>query len=258
MQMRVETDALPRTPRSGPIRVLIAEDQPIVQLGLIKLIEGESARFELIGVASDYEELVTHRELNACDVILMDLHLVPLGEPDPVSRLVTERGINVVVLADPDNDRLIQMVMSGALGIVLKSRPPAELLRAIERVHAGEAWLERSLVATIIKQQSGSDGVAPRAADEHSRRIQLLTQKEREVIAALVEHRGAKSFIVAEALGISERTVRNRLTFIYDKLRLRGKLHLYVYALEHGLGPTTVPLDDAQRALARRQTYART
>ena len=223
-----------------PIKVLIAEDQPIVQLGLSKLMESDPGRFTLVGVANTYAELAEHPGLPECDVLLLDLHAHHAAYSDLMQRLISEFGIDIVVLAEEHDHRLIQTVVNGALGIVLKSRPLEDVLRAIEHVHAGEAWLERSLVASLIKHQAGPEPAPPRANDENARRIQLLTQKEREVIASLVEHRGAKSFIVAEALGISERTVRNRLTFIYDKLRLRGKLHLYVYALEHGLGPAPV------------------
>ena len=73
-------------------------------------------------------------------------------------------------------------------------------------------------------------------ADAHAARIASLTPKELDVIAAVVRHRGAKSLILADGLGISEHTLRNHLTAIYQKLQVQGRLELYVYAKEHGLG----------------------
>jgi DNA-binding CsgD family transcriptional regulator len=83
-------------------------------------------------------------------------------------------------------------------------------------------------------------GMAPSRTtpqDVHSRRVDSLTPKERQVVGALVQHRGAKSLAVADALGMSEHTLRNHLTVIYSKLGVHGKLNLYVYAIEHGLAP---------------------
>jgi DNA-binding NarL/FixJ family response regulator len=112
-------------------------------------------------------------------------------------------------------------------------------------VHAGEVWVERALMAQLLGSLSGA-GAAPAPAaepprDEQAQRIASLTPKERQVVQALVQHRGAKSLVVAETLAMSEHTLRNHLTVIYSKLNVHGRLELYAYALEHGLAQQGMP-----------------
>jgi DNA-binding NarL/FixJ family response regulator len=127
--------------------------------------------------------------------------------------------------------------MRGARGVVLKSQPAEHILDAIERVHAGDVWFDGSLMSLLLGSLPDLLG-APRGPKDHAkRRLETLTPKERQVIETLVKHRGAKSLVVADALGISENTLRNHLTVIYSKLGVRGKLDLYVYAIEHRLAP---------------------
>lgn len=232
----VSSTSMSRTSPSGAVRVLLAEDQPLLRLGLTQVIEREPHRVALVGVVTRYRDLAGHPALAETDVLLLDQRMRDEGG-DIVPSLITRHGLNVVLLADEDNPRLHHdIVARGAMGVVLKHRPLDELLNAIEHVHAGEAWLERSLIAKLIKARAGEAAAPARTGPEPLRQIQMLTQKERQLIVALVEHRGAKNFTIAESLGISERTLRNRLTVVYDKLRVHGKLNLYLYAVEHGLG----------------------
>jgi DNA-binding NarL/FixJ family response regulator len=121
------------------------------------------------------------------------------------------------------------------------------LLRAIERVHAGEVWVERALMAQVLGNVSGMAGSvstpASTVSSAHAQRIASLTPKERQVVQAVVQHRGAKGLVVAETLGMSEHTLRNHLTVIYSKLNLHGRLDLYAFALEQGLAalPSSTP-----------------
>jgi DNA-binding NarL/FixJ family response regulator len=119
--------------------------------------------------------------------------------------------------------------------VVLKSQPTEHILRAIEQVHAGEAWLDRSLMSSLLGDLTGPQSRKPRKSDDAAGRIDSLTPKEREVVQAVVTHRGAKSLVVADALGMSENTLRNHLSVIYGKLQVKGKIDLYAFAVEHGL-----------------------
>ena len=235
---------------SAPIRVLIADDHPVIVWGLRQMIETDPHRMQVMGTAESCERLLAHPALDEVDVLLLDLNLHGLNSLDVLPSLVADRGMKVVILTGDLNPRCHQdAVMRGARGVVLKGDPSDDILNAIERVHAGEVWLDGSLMAKLLCGLAGG-GAAGKAApqDEHAKRIASLTTKERQVIAALVKHRGVKSLVVAEALGISEHTLRNHLTVIYSKLQVQGKLNLYVYAMEHGLADTGVARGDRRTA----------
>ena len=224
---------------SPPIRVLVCGEQPIGLLGLMQVIDSAPQRIVRVGTATHFYELDSHPALIDTEVLCLDLGMRLASSLGSLADLVVKRGVKLIVLTEDNNFAQHEdAVISGALGIVMKSHPTSEVLNAIERVHAGEAWVDRMLMATVIKRRSMHDDRSPLVNDEQTRRVASLTVKERQVISMIVEHRGAKGFVVAEALGISEQTLRNRLTFIYDKLGIRGKLDLYLYALANGLGPT--------------------
>jgi len=234
----------PRT-AMRPIRVMLADDHGVLLWGLRQLIASAGPAMVVAGTATTCSELLTHPALSECDVVLLDLSLRDANSLECVPKLVGEAGLKVVVLTGELNpSRHRDAVMRGARGIVLKSDPMENVLRAIERVHAGEVWLDGSLMSILL---GGITGLAPKGssplATELARRHQSLTAKEREVIQAMVRHRGAKGLVVADALGMSAHTLRNHLTVIYSKLGVQGKLNLYAYAIEQGLAqPPAAPM----------------
>jgi DNA-binding NarL/FixJ family response regulator len=215
---------------------MLADDHGVMLWGLRQLIGSAGPSMVVAGTATTCSELLTHAALAQCDVVLLDLSLRDANSLDCVPRLVNDTGVKVVVLTGELNPaRHRDAVMRGARGIVLKSDPIENVLRAIERVHAGEVWLDGSLMSILL---GGITGLAPKRgsiADEIARRHHSLTAKEREVIQSMVQHRGAKGLVVADALGMSAHTLRNHLTVIYSKLGVQGKLNLYAYAIEQGL-----------------------
>ena len=239
--------------RARAIRVFIAEDHAITLWGLRKLIDASAPRMVVVGTACTRAELSSHEALPMSDVILLDLDL---GGEDAVSCLATLRQrctARVLVLTGADDiARHRGAVMNGARGVIHKSEPAEVILRAIEKVHAGEVWLHRALLGEVLGLLT--EGNAPRAShapDPETKRIASLTAREREVVAAMVQAPGAKQFATADELGMSEHTLRNHLTVIYSKLAVQGRLKLYVYAIEHKLaappaqGPDWTRLDSA-------------
>lgn len=239
-------------PRTGPactrsIRVLLADDHAVTLWGLRRLLESAAPRMVVSGTAATAAELMAHPALHETDVVLLDLSLGTTCALECLPQLVAE-GLKVVVLTgDLNAARHRDAVMRGARGVVLKSQSPDAVLDAVERVHAGEVCIDGSLMSMLL---GAVPGVAPNSRsgtqDPEARRIGSLTPKERQVIEAIVRHRGAKSLAVADALGMSEHTLRNHLTVIYSKLGVHGKINLYVYAVEHGLG--TPPASSASHA----------
>jgi DNA-binding NarL/FixJ family response regulator len=118
----------------------------------------------------------------------------------------------------------------GASGLVQKEEPAETLLRAIEKVHQGELWLDRATTGRVFVELSRS-----KEPDPEERRIASLTAREREIVIQLATDPGADNRRLAEKLHIGEHTLRNHLTRIYDKLGVLNRLELYVYAQRHGL-----------------------
>jgi DNA-binding NarL/FixJ family response regulator len=224
--------------QAATIRVLLADDHAVTLWGLRQLIDSAGARMNVSGTACSRDELLCHPALDATDVVLLDLGLRDASAIDCLPQLVSE-GLKVVVLTGELNPmRHREAVLAGARGVVLKSQSTDTVLEAIERVHSGEVFFGGSLMSMLLDSMPSVAPAGRRSSpDSHVRRIESLTPKEREVVQAVVSHRGAKSLAVADALRMSEHTLRNHLTVIYSKLGVRGKLELYVFATEHGLVP---------------------
>jgi two-component system nitrate/nitrite response regulator NarL len=122
-------------------------------------------------------------------------------------------------------------ILLGAMGLVSKQKAAETVIRAIEKVYAGEVWLDRAMIASIL-----NDRVNPNVAPDQNveaPRIAKLTEREREVIHLLGE--GIKNRQIAERMYISEATVRHHLTSIFAKLGVADRFELVIYAFQHGL-----------------------
>jgi DNA-binding NarL/FixJ family response regulator len=243
--------------RDAPIRVLLADDHTVTLWGLGQLVESAHPRLCVSGTASTCAELLAHPALPQTDVVLLDLRLQDANAIHCIAPLVNEARVQVVLLTgdvNPSHHR--DAVLRGARGVVLKSQPTQNILDAIERVHAGEVWFDGSLMSMLLgavpglptpgsgqKGVAGAGSVRSAPQDDATRRIETLTPKERQVIQAMVKHRGVKNLVVADALGMSEHTLSNHLTEIYSKLAVPGKLNLYVYAMEHRLADMSPGID---------------
>jgi two-component system, NarL family, nitrate/nitrite response regulator NarL len=232
----------PGTAASGaaPIRVFLADDHRVTLWGLQQLIESARPEMEVAGTALTRAELVAHPALADTDLLLLDLDL---GGEDGCSALADVQrrcpGRVLVLTADEDVAHHRQAVMQGARGVLHKSESADTVLRAIRKVHEGEIWLHRNIVAELLGQLTGRSSAPPPATDPASQRIACLTPREREIITEMVHMSGRKQLAVADALGMSEHTLRNHLTAIYAKLGVHGRLELHLFATEHGLSART-------------------
>jgi DNA-binding NarL/FixJ family response regulator len=218
-----------------PIRVMLADDHAVTLWGLEQLVNSVQPRMTVVGKASNCADLLAHPALAETDVVLLDLGLQDRNAIECLPRLVENACVKVVVLTgdlDPNNHR--EAVMRGARGVVVKSQPTEHILDAIEHVHRGEAWLDGALMSSLLGGLTDTRA-KPRRSNDAAGRIESLTPKERQVVRAVVSHRGAKGLVIADALGMSEHTLRNHLTVIYGKLRVRGRIDLFAFALEQGL-----------------------
>ena len=223
------------------IRVFIAEDHQITLWGLRQLVGASNTRMEVVGTATSHAELMNHDAMGSADVILLDLDLGGEDMGESLASLREHCPGHVLVLTGADNVATHRAVMlKGARGVIHKSEPAETILRALEKVSQGEIWLNRLLLGQVLGMLTDGEHHAPsRPTDPEAARIDSLTPRERDIVAAMVRACGAKQLAVAADLGISEHTLRNHLTTIYSKLGVHGRLELHVYAMAHGLGAPT-------------------
>lgn len=214
------------------IRILLVDDHKTMLWGLERLIQAEGDAFQLVGSASDGAEARALCAEFKPDIVLLDLDLKGSSSIDFLPALVENGCTRVVILsANRDQATLAAAVKAGARGVVSKEAPTDDVLQAVRKVHGGELWLDQSLMQVLLGQL-----VAPAPkADPEAQRIASLTTREREVIGMIVQGKGALNKELAERAFISERTLRNHLTTIYQKLNVANRLELYVYATKHGL-----------------------
>src|SRR5690348_10743431 len=220
--------------RKATIRILLADDHPIVRDGLKKLLLLEED-FEVVGEAGDGREVLEKvRELDP-DVLLLDLRMPNLDGLSALQALQqTNKRTRVIVLtASEDKNEFVQAMKMGCSGIVLKQTAPDLIVKSIRKVHSGEIWLDSNTTAAVMRQFStgleGSGGAPGAKGRERS----PLSAREREIVALVAQ--GYKNKEMAEKMFISEQTVKNHLHNIFDKLGVSDRLELALYAIHKGL-----------------------
>jgi DNA-binding NarL/FixJ family response regulator len=164
------------------------------------------------------------------------MNLVKKTEFDIISSLVeTSGGSRMILVTGTSDPKVLQKaVEDGAVGVVFKSQPPETLIKAIEKVNAGEVWLERSLIANVLSRLSRNQPSSKN--DPEAENGARLSEREKEVVKLI--GLGYKNKRISAELCISETTVRHHLTSIYDKLGVSDRLELLVFAHRYGLVTT--------------------
>ena len=211
------------------IRVLIVDDHMLMRQGLCMLLEHRT-NVQVVGETGMRQEALTLAGRHQPDIILLDLDLGSCSGLDLLPDLrAAAANARIIILTGVEDAELHQRaVLLGAMGLVMKDQPSHVLLRAIERVHAGEAWLNHSMTASVIGHLT-----RPRRQDENAAKIASLTPREREIISVVCQ--GFKNPQIAARLFISEATVRNHVTSILSKLGLSDRFELALYSYHHGL-----------------------
>ena len=217
---------------TNAIRILLVDDHAVVRAGLRMIIQSREV-MTIVGEAGNRDDALALAASEHPEIILLDLDLGGDSGMALIADLIAAAGeariIILTGLRDPEAHR--QAVLLGAMGIVKKEKAAEVLITAIERVHAGEAWLDPSLMAGVLTEMTRSS--RGRKTDPEKDKIAALTNREREVIALVGE--GIKSKEIAGRLFISETTVRHHLTSIFDKLGVADRVELLIYAYRHGL-----------------------
>jgi two-component system nitrate/nitrite response regulator NarL len=225
--------AVPGRPANSPIRILLIDDHKTVLWGLEQLVRGESPRMEVVGTANDIGSALALAASLCPDVILLDLDLGGTSSVEILPELLSNHTSRALVLTGSSDQGILDMaVLRGACGVISKSAAPELVLKAIEKIHRGELWIDHAMLTRVL----GSLMTPTRQVDPEAARKASLTSRERKIVAAILEGSGAPHKVLAQQLFISESTLRNHLSSIYQKLNVNNRLELYVYAVKHQLG----------------------
>ncbi len=212
-------------------RIVLADDHPIVREGLRSLLEKEPG-FEVVGEARDGLEVAELVDETQADVLVLDLVMPGLGGVD-VAREVARRSpkTRIVVLSMHASEAfVVRALKNGASAYVLKDSSLMELVRAVRQVEAGGRYLSSRLSEVAI--EAYVNRTDRQAVDIY----ETLTTREREVLHLAAE--GLSNPAIGERLFISARTAQAHLAHIMQKLGLRNRSELIVYAVRRGLIPS--------------------
>jgi DNA-binding NarL/FixJ family response regulator len=207
-------------------RVLIADDQTLFRRGLARLLE-EDPRIKLVGQASDGHEVVMKAMELKPDVILMDLRMPGLDGAEATRKVVTENpGVKVLILSSFDADSyVLQALGAGASGYVLKDAEPGAIASSILAVMTGERVMAGAVANRVLDMITGTS--TPKEFYDG------LTDREIEIMKLMAVGKANKH--IAYSLKISEKTVRNHISHIYEKLQIYDRAQVVLYAVRKAL-----------------------
>jgi DNA-binding NarL/FixJ family response regulator len=203
------------------IRLLIADDHPVVRAGLRGILDSQPD-FEVVGEAADGVEAVALTGRLLPHVVLMDLRMPKMGGVEAIGRIKADHpGVHVLVLTTYDSDAdILPAIETGATGYLLKDTPREELFEAIRAAAQGRPLLAPAVAARLMERMRGP-------AEE------ALSSREIEVLALVAK--GANNREVAGQLFITEATVKTHLLHIFSKLGVTDRTAAVTTALERGI-----------------------
>jgi NarL family two-component system response regulator LiaR len=209
-----------------PIRVLIAEDHPIMRQGLGVVLDAYDDMV-LVGEAENGEQAVQLAQVLKPDVIVMDIQM-PVKDGLAATQEISNLGLNtriLVLTSYPDDDKVFQAIKSGAMGYFLKETRSEQLAEAIRHVHRGEVALPPAIARKLMQEiQEPTASTLPTEA---------LTAREMEILHYLA--RGLSNHEIADELKISVTTVATHVRNILSKLHLANRTQAALYAVEQGI-----------------------
>jgi two-component system, NarL family, nitrate/nitrite response regulator NarL len=214
------------------VRIAVIEDQELYRQSLCLLLSKRQG-IRVVGDAATMSEALAVVQREQPDVVLLAVSASNRDSVDLLPQLYAAcENLKVLVLLESGDLELPRRAMRlGASGVVYKNKSADMLIKAVECVHAGEAWLDRSTTASLLRELSPRNK-APKKNPEEIK-ISSLSQRERDVIKLV--GKGFKNKQIAEALFISDITVHHHLTNIYSKLEVTDRLELLIYSYRYGL-----------------------
>ena len=211
-----------------PIRVVLADDHPLMLKALNDLLSGEPG-FTVVAQCSDGEEALRAVRAHRPDLAVLDVRMPRLDGIGVLRQLKREDLPTRVVLlaAALEDEEMLEATRLRVGGVILKEMAPRLLLQCLANVHAGEPWIERRAAArafdTLLRRETAARDIG-----------KILTP--REIDLARMTATGLRNKAIAERLNISEGTVKTHLHNIYEKLHLRSRAELIVFCREKDIG----------------------
>lgn len=209
-----------------PIRLLLADDHPVVLRGIEDLFRHEGG-FVVVATCTDTAQTLRAVREHRPDVLVLDLRMPTAGGLEVLRQVKAEMRCRVVVLtAAVDEKEVIEAVRLGAEGVILKEMAPRLLVECVTKVHAGERWLEKrstgQLLEKLLRRERGLQEVVGR-----------VTPRELEIVRLVAN--GLQNKEIATSLGLTEGTVKLHLHNIYQKLGVSNRVSLTLMAQDKGL-----------------------
>ena len=209
------------------IRLIVADDHPLVLKGIEDLFESEQD-FELAAMCTSSAEIPAAVSRHRPDIVILDIRMPGKDGLAMTEELMATKSPPQIIFytAEINEDQLLQAVRRGVRGIVLKEMDPRLLVQCIRRVHAGEQWIERHTaqlsLEKLLRKEAGAIEIAS-----------LLTHRESEILKMAAQ--GLSNHQIGDKLFISEGTVKVHMHNIFEKLQVTSRVALLRYALEKGL-----------------------
>ncbi|MET3509621.1 MULTISPECIES: response regulator [Plantibacter] len=202
------------------IRIVVADDHPIVRSGIVALL-GRADDLEVVAEVADGAAAVAAAEEHRPDLVLMDLRMPVLGGAEATARIVQRvPGVRVLVLTTYEtDDDILGAIEAGAGGYLLKAAPEQEILAGIRSVVAGQTVLAPTIAETLVGRMQGGAPTRPQ-----------LSARELEVLALVAA--GNSNRAIAAALFISESTVKTHLLHVFEKLEVADRTRAVTRAQE--------------------------
>ena len=212
------------------VRIVIADDHAIFRDGLRRLLEAEPG-FTVVGEAADGREAVQRVAELKPDILLLDLAMPKAGGLDALQELLERRleVRSVLLTAAIDRAETVKALQLGVRGVVLKDAATQLLYRCLRAVMMGEYWVGHERVVDIVERLR--EVGRPQPAEPTP--MTMLTRRELQIVAAIAE--GASNKDIGQQFNLSEQTIKNHLSHIFDKVGVSNRLELALYAMHHRL-----------------------
>ena len=219
------------SPLQGTIRIVVADDHPVVRFGVTNMLMAEPG-FDIVGEAGDGDDAITQTLELEPDILLLDLAMPRLPGLEAMRAIMSRSPrVKIILLTSTiTTQQIIEALQIGARGIVLKDSVANDLSESLRAVLSGDYWIGGKRVVNLL---TALHDLMQKAASQPERKTYGLTPRELEVVTCIVE--GCSNKDIAKQYTISEETVKRHLSNIFDKTGVSTRLELALFAISHKL-----------------------
>lgn len=219
---------------------MLVDDQQVVLWAIQKLISEHQPQLEVVATVSSGSQILTQARGSQPDVIVLEPNIDAGAGAKLLVQLREENTCRVLLYTTEISDAALDRAMlDGAHGLVRKDVDPQQLIHAIRKVHEGEVWVDRKTSSRLLAEMS--QGTRRTRSGARQSKLDLLTPREFGILEVMATMPGSRNKQIADHLGISENTLRNHLSAIFEKLGVRSRYELFSYASKRLSGARQTP-----------------